>query len=365
MRYPQLSYIHHKEEIDAAIDNVLASGRYILGSQVTTFEQEFADYLGGSEQGAVTCGNGTDALIMSLLACGVEPGDFVATVSFTASATAAAICAIGATPIFVDIDESYTMDVQCLVAALKHYRGIKAIVPVHLYGYPADILYIYDLANLYNIYVVSDCCQAHGAMLHGRHVSNVGDFAAYSFYPTKNLGAFGDGGAVVCNEYWLEDIRQFRQYGWDRERVSIREQGRCSRLDELQAAVLRVKLRHLNQENNRRQEIAAIYTAELGGIDDVALLVQKPGFVSAWHQYVIRLARRDEFIAFMRQRGYELQVHYPVPCHQQPAFEEALIAPGGLPYTEVYARQIVSLPIHPFMSDRDVCRVCDLVKEFV
>ena len=276
---PRANYLAHKDEIDAAIAAVLAGGRYILGEQVAAFEREFAAYLGaGSTEGAthaIGVGSGTDALHLALRACGIGPGDRVFTVSHTAVATVAAIELAGATPVLVDIDPAtFTMDPNRLEEAVRRDEGgnssnVKrhssivtrhsAIIPVHLYGHPADMAAILEIARRYDLWVIEDCAQAHGATIDGQKTGTFGDIAAFSFYPTKNLGALGDGGAVVTSDPALaEQTRLLREYGW-RERYVSAIPGLNSRLDELQAAILRVKLRYLDAENARRRALAAEY----------------------------------------------------------------------------------------------------------
>ena len=284
---PQAAYLAHRKEIDQAIATVLDSGWYILGQQVSAFEAEFARYLGAGF--AVTTASGTDGIELALRACGIGEGDVVITVSHTAVATVAAIERCGALPVLIDIDpDTYTMDPQRLEHAIQSVEGTaRAIIPVHLYGHPADMAAINDIAQLHDLLVIEDCAQAHGATIGGQKVGTFGDMAAFSFYPTKNLGALGDGGCVVTsNESLCHKARALREYGWQDRYISA-EPGINSRLDELQAAVLRVKLRYLDQNNARRGEIAQIYHDQLIATDLVLPRVQ-PDCTHVYHQFVVQ-----------------------------------------------------------------------------
>ena len=295
---PGAGYLERKEEIDTAMRRVMESGRYILGSEVRQFEQEFADYLGA--QDAVAVANGTDALEFALRALGIGPGDSVATVSHTAVATVAAIERCGARAVLVDVaPDSCLMSPQSLEDVIRNPpRGhrLRAVVPVHLYGQPAEMDAIVGIAAQFGVPVVEDCAQSHGARLHGRQTGTFGVLAAFSFYPTKNLGAFGDGGMIVASTAELGDrLRALRQYGW-RDRYISSEPGVNSRLDELQAAILRVQLRYLDQDNRRRQQLADRYTEWLSPLP---LEISTPalGVEHVYHQYVVKCDRRDAFRA--------------------------------------------------------------------
>jgi dTDP-4-amino-4,6-dideoxygalactose transaminase len=362
---PKASYIAHKAEIDTAIAEVLESGWYILGQQVTAFEQEFAAYLGISA--VISVANGTDALHLALRACGVGPGDTVITVAHTAVATVAAIELAGAIPFFVDIDPAtFTLDPHLLTETLKNNsdQRFKALIPVHLYGHPAQLTAILELAKRYDLFVIEDCAQAHGATFQNKTVGTWGDIAAFSFYPTKNLGALGDGGAIATNNPHLaEKARLLREYGWQERYISTCA-GTNSRLDELQAAVLRVKLRYLASENARRQEIAALYNVLLA---ETALnLPQSQADCShVYHQYVIRSKQRDDLRAFLKANNVGTLIHYPVPIHFQPAYQNRIaIGDGGLGYTEQIAQEIVSLPIYPQLTNEQIQQIAILLQSF-
>lgn len=354
---PLRNYLAHKDEIDQAIHAVLEGGRYILGPQVTSFEEEFAAYLGtGSSVGV---GSGTDALVLALRACDVGAGDLVITVSHTAVATVAAIEIVGAAPVLVDIEpDTYTIDIERLAATVNwlHEHGstqggkLKAIIPVHLYGNPAKMPAIMDIAQQYDLRVIEDCAQSHGASLQGKKTGSWGHISTFSFYPTKNLSALGDGGAVATSDQEIEHhARLLRQYGWQKRYISELP-GMNSRLDELQAAVLRVKLRYLDQENEHRRQIARIYHECLAGTS-LSLPKEQAEAVCVYHQYVVRSDHRDDLKSSLEQHEVGSLIHYPVPVHLQPAYANRVqIGAGGLQCTERVCTQVLSLPIHAQME---------------
>jgi dTDP-3-amino-3,4,6-trideoxy-alpha-D-glucose transaminase len=353
---PHANYAAHQAEIDAALARALASGRYILGPEVRAFEDEFAAWQGLRH--AVGVGSGTDALVLALRALDLPPGSEVVTVAHTAVATVAAVELAGLTPVLVDIDpRTYTLDPARLAAVLT--PRTRALIPVHLYGQPADLDPILAFARAHGLRVVEDCAQAHGATYHGRRVGTLGDIAAFSFYPTKNLGAIGDGGLVATSDAALaERVRLLQQYGW-RERYVSDIAGMNSRLDELQAALLRVKLRYLDAENERRRTLAALYDEWLPpGLAPAAM----PDTTSVYHLYVVRTPRRDDLAAFLRARGIGTGVHYPVPVHRQPAYAHLSLGEGSLPETEAAAREILSLPLYPELSEEQVRAVAEAVR---
>lgn len=361
---PHQSFLAHREEIEAAASRVLASGWYILGGEGEAFEREFAGHVGVAH--AVGVANGTDAVELALRAAGIGPGDRVVTVSHTAVATVAAIERIGARPCLADVSpESYTLDPAALRVALEgSARGARAVVPVHLYGHPADMEAILGTARDFNLAVVEDCAQAHGAADRGRRVGSIGHLAAFSFYPTKNLGAMGDGGAVATRDPALADrLRLLRQYGW-RERYISEIPGGNSRLDEVQAAILRVKLAHLDAGNARRREIAGRYDAGLGGLP-----LKRPAVAArcehVFHQYTIEVGDRDRLQQILRDQGIGTAVLYPVPIHLQPAYRGRLPGADRLPCTEAAAGRILSLPIYPELQDEQVDFICDRIRRAV
>jgi dTDP-4-amino-4,6-dideoxygalactose transaminase len=361
---PYAAYLAHREEIDRAIRTVLDRGVYILGEEVARFEEEWASWLGASF--AIGVASGSDAVELALRGCGIGPGDAVVTVSNTAVATVAAIERTGAEPVFVDVDPAtYTIDVTRVEEAFAAGRGnrIRAILAVHLYGHPAPMREILQIAAARDLRVIEDCAQAHGASIGGKRVGTFGDAAAFSFYPTKNLGAVGDGGAVVTSDAAVaERVRAFRQYGW-RERYVSETRGWNSRLDEIQAAILRVKLAFLEAENDRRRGIAAAYNDALAGKHGLSGPRERPDCVHVYHQYVIRTPNRDLFRHFLRDRGVDTAVLYPVPVHLQPAYIDS--GPRSeLANTERIAREIVSVPIYPQLTDDDAVRICEALRGF-
>ncbi len=361
---PRAGYLAHKEEIDAAIARALTSGRYILGPEVEAFEREWAAYLGATH--AVGVGNGTDAIELALRALGIGIGDVVITTSNTAVATVAAIELAGASPLLVDVDDkTLTISPQHLQEALARHREkrLRAIIPVHLYGQPADLPAIMSLAAEHGLHVIEDCAQAHGAAIDGRKVGVFGDAAAFSFYPTKNLGALGDGGAIVCKDDKLAArLHSLRTYGW-KERYISEEAGGNSRLDEIQAAVLRVKLRKLEMENARRIELAKHYHHSLG---DLALRLPAvdPHAHHVYHQFVIRLPKRDQLREHLRAKGIETAVLYPMPIHEQPAYRGRISLAAPLPVTERAARELLCLPVHPWLRDQEVAQVIAEIRQW-
>lgn len=358
---PKASYLAAQAEIDAAIKRVMLSGHYILGPELEAFEKEFSAAFG--TVGTVGVGNGTDAIELALLAGGVGPGDKVVTVSNTVTATVSAIVATGAKPLFVDIEpDTLLLDVGALEAMLGTLRDprIKAVVPVHLYGQAVDMPRLMDVAARHHLFVMEDCAQAHGAEVGGRKAGGWGALASFSFYPTKNIGAFGDAGAVTGREpALLEKVKLLRQYGWRKRYVSDLH-GRNSRLDELQAAILRVRLARLAGENQRRSEIAGQYLAALKETP-LQLPVVASGRTHTWHQFVVRTPRRDSLQAFLAKHEILCGVLYPTPIHRQPAYHDASLS---LPRTEQACAEVLSLPLHPGLTDADVTCVVAAVSGF-
>lgn len=357
---PLAQYNAHKEEIDKAIQRVLDKGWYILGEETKAFESEFAEYIGVSQ--GIGVGSGTEALHIALASCGIGPGDEVVTVSHTAVATVAAIKLTGARAVFVDIEpDYYTLDPNRLEAVIT--KQTKAIIPVHLYGQAADMVPILDIAKKHGLRVIEDCAQAHGAIYRGQRVGSWGDMACFSFYPTKNLGALGDGGIVVTNDTKLaEKTRLLREYGW-KERYISDIPGWNTRLDELQAAILRVKLRYLDSDNIARADLALKYDHALAG---VRLVTPKCRAESnhVYHLYVIRSAKRDELQAFLKTRGLGTLIHYPVPVHLQPAYRDAVRRRDNLLETEKAACEVLSLPIYPELTENESQKVIEIVKYY-
>lgn len=353
---PHAQYAEHKEAIDLAISRVLHSGIYVLGPETEAFEQEFADFTQTKHCSGVA--NGTEALLLALKACDVGQGDEVITVSLTASATAAAVHQSGAKLVYVDVDpESYTLDLDQLQKRIG--CRTKAIIPVHLYGHPAEIDAIMDIAREHNLYVIEDCAQAHGATYKGRQVGSFGDLGCFSFYPTKNLGAIGDGGAVVSSNSALADkVKLLREYGW-KEKFNSSIHGWNSRLDELQAAILRVKLKKLTHLNQRRSDLADIYNIKLGSLD-LELPTVKEHCCHAYHLYVIRMNDRDGLMQHLKKHGIQAGIHYPIPVHAQAAYQSN---ESELKITDAYCKEFLSLPMYPELGD-DIDTVCSAVMDY-
>lgn len=355
---PKASYLAQREAIDAAVARTLDSGWYVLGPEVAAFEAEFAAWLGLPH--AIGVASGTDALELALRACGIGAGAVVFTVSHTAVATVAAITRTGASPVLVDIDPvTFTLAPAALEAAVQVHRGTgpAAVVPVHLYGHPANMPAIVSIAACYDLQVVEDCAQAHGARLGGRAVGTWGHAAAFSFYPTKNLGALGDGGAIATADAGLaQRVRELRQYGW-RERYISAEPGINSRLDEIQAAVLRVKLVALDANNCRRRQIAATYQSALAKTP-LILPTAADAVEHVYHQFVVRSTARDALQAALRAAGIGTLVHYPAPVHDQPAYA-GIVTHGALHESERASREVLSLPMYPELGDAEVAGIND------
>jgi hypothetical protein len=363
---PGAGYRAQKAEIDAAVARALESGWYILGREGAAFEAEFATWLGPGQH-AVGCANGTDALALILRGLGIGPGMTVATVSHTAVATVAAIEMVGATPLLLDIDpDTYTMDPDELVSVLDHpppgLPPIRAVIPVHLYGQACDLRPMLEATRAAGIPLIEDCAQCHGATLDGQRLGTFGAAAAFSLYPTKNLGALGDGGVLATADADLaERIAAIRQYGW-RERYISAMVGVNSRLDEVQAAILRVKLTALEAGNARRRAIAAAYDAALAG-GPIAPPARRPGAEHVFHQYVLRSERRDEVQAALKAQGIGTGIHYPVPVHLQPAYRDRIpLGPAGCAETARAAREVLSLPMYPELTEAQVARICAALK---
>ena len=355
---PQAQYLAHKVEIDEAIGRVLASGWYVLGKEAEAFEREFAAYVGAGH--AIGVGSGTEALHLALKACEIGIGDEVITVSHTAVATISAIELAGATPVLADVEDAYCTLDPALLEQLITPRT-RAIIPVHLYGQAADLDPIMEIARRHGVTVIEDCAQAHGARYRGRPVGSFGALACFSFYPTKNLGAIGDGGMVVTSDAALaEKVRLLREYGWA-ERYVSHVAGWNSRLDELQAAVLRVKLRYLDADNAARGRIAAAYGAALAGCG-LRLPETRPGSSHVFHLYVVRSAEREALRLHLQRAGIAAGIHYPVPVHKQPAYISRF--PASLPVTERAANEVLSLPIYPELGDAELSTVIDAVLGF-
>ena len=344
------------EEVNAAVLKVLASGRYIGGTTVETFEQEFATYIGTSH--AIACNSGTDALYLALRALDIQTGDEVITTPFTFVATAEVISAVGATPVFVDIDpETYNLDLQQVAAAIT--ERTRAVIPVHLFGMPVDMTRLMEIATAHQLWVVEDCAQATGAAWQGQTVGSIGQIGCFSFYPTKNLGACGDGGAITTNDGAIaERLRRLRDHG-RKGTYYYTELGVNSRLDAVQAAILQIKLRYLETWNQQRQSIAHRYSQLLSRVPGIKIPGKPDAGQSVWNQYTIRILdqtpesanpHRDGVRDRLRERGVLSAVYYPLPLHLQPAYAHLGYQPGQLPHSEQAAREVLSLPMFPELT---------------
>lgn len=353
---PLAQYMEYKKRIDAAVSGVLASGRYILGDEVKAFEQELAVYL--DVPYAIGCGSGTDALVLALRALDIGTGDEVIVPSHTAVPTVAAIAIVGAIPRFVDIEPGFfTIDPACIEVACS--ANTKAIIAVHLYGQSAAIGDIADIARRHNLYLIEDCAQAIGATYQGKKLGTIGDIGCFSFFPTKNLGAIGDGGAIVCKDQLLATrINRLRQYGWNNDRIS-EEPGINSRLDELQAAVLRVKLEFLDNANKQRKHLADIYSQSLGQLP-LSIPIERAEAEHVYHLYVVQTGYRDTLIEFLKEHSVNAGIHYATPIHKMPAFKREV----ALPATEKAAAMVLSLPLYPGMEMESQKYIIKLIHTF-
>ena len=362
MEIPQfrldLQYKSIKEEIDNAIEKVNEKGWFILGEEVKNFEKEFSEY--SQIKYGIGVGSGTDAIRLSLMALGIKQDDEVITVANTAIAGIAAIRSSNINPTFADIDkESYNIDPNKIEQKIT--KKTKAIIPVHLYGQSCDIKPILEIAEKHNLKIIEDCAQAHGSLYNNKKVGSFGDLSCFSFYPSKNLGCYGDGGMILTNnEEWCEKLSILRNYGQQKRYYSIMH-GINSRLDEIQAAILRVKLKYLDQWNKKRREIAKFYNETLKGF---VLPAEKPYAKHVYHLYVIRSKKRDKLKEFLKNNGIGTEIHYPIPMHLQPAYQDLNIKEGALPITEKFSKEILSIPIYPELKEEELHTIASLMNKF-
>jgi dTDP-4-amino-4,6-dideoxygalactose transaminase len=356
----RLQYQNLKDEIDKAILGVLGSGQFILGENVKEFEKELAEYC--NVRHAIGVASGTDALYLALRACGVGPGDEVITTPFSFVATAEVIILTGAKPVFVDIDEE-TYNIS--PSKIKSYitDKTKAIIPVHLYGLPAEMDLILEVASSHGLKVIEDACQAIGAEYKGRRIGGIGHIGCLSFFPSKNLGCYGDGGAVLTNDDELaEKIKVLRVHG-SYEKYMHSEIGINSRLDEIQAAILRVKLKYLEDYIEERRIKAKIYTEELAEICTVPF---EPDYCRhVYHQYTIQIRNRDLIASHLKSKGIATAIYYPIPLHLQECFKYLDYKKGSLPVSEAFSKRVISLPMYPELTTHQVRFICDCIKEAV
>lgn len=348
-------------QIDAAVREIFSTSSFIGGPWLERFEDEFARYCGSRY--AVGVSSGSAALELALRACGIGPGDEVLVPVFTFIATAASVTAVGATPVFVDVNpEFYTLDPN--LAEQKITARSKAIIPVHLYGQMADMERIAELASRRNLVLIEDAAQAHGARLHGKSAGSWGSATAYSFYPSKNLGACGDAGAVVTHdESVAERIRLLRNHGSSHDKYRHEIAAFNHRLDSLQAAILAVKLPYLEQWNEGRREAAQQYRRALSALD-LLLPQERPGSTHVYHLFVIRARQRDELRKFLREQGIDTGLHYPLPLHLQPAYRHLGHQAGEFPEAEQLAREVLSLPLYPGITPAEIQEVVEYVRAF-
>lgn len=358
------SYRRHKAGIDAAMREVIENTRFINGQEVAEFERDFAEFTGVAH--AVGVGSGTAALHLALAALGIGPGDEVAVPAHTFIATAEPVTWLGARPRFVDVDpETGCMDPIALKGVI---HSVKAVMPVHIYGRPVDMTAISELAADAGVPVIEDAAQAHGASIVGpdgeRRAGSLGLAACFSFYPGKNLGAFGDAGAVTTNdEEFAQKVRMLRDHGrktkYEHEIV-----GYAHRMDTLQAAVLKVKLTTLAEDNEARRRLAAAYNAKLAGVGDLVTPAETPDRRSVFHLYVVRTAHRDALLKYLKDAGIEAGVHYPVPLHLQKAYAFLGYGEGSLPATEAWAKECLSLPLYPELTEEQQDRIVATVRSY-
>ncbi|WP_045739877.1 DegT/DnrJ/EryC1/StrS family aminotransferase [Actinoplanes rectilineatus] len=356
-------YAKEKDDILDAVQRVFGSGQLVLGESVRGFEAEFAAYHGLAHGTGVD--NGTDALTIGLQALGIGPGDEVVTVSNTAAPTVVAIAATGATPVFVDVRaDDFLIDVDQVAGVIT--ERTRAILPVHLYGQCADMAPLTALAGRHGLKILEDCAQAHGARHHGRIAGTMGDAAAFSFYPTKVLGAYGDGGAVLTDDAEVDrNLKQLRYYGMDKVYYVVRSPGQNSRLDEVQAEILRRKLTRLDDYIAGRNAVARRYEQRLGdltGPGGLQLPATNPGNTHVFYVYVVRHPQRDRIIEALREYDIALNISYPWPVHTMSGFAHLGYARGSLPVTEALAGEIFSLPMYPSLTESDQDRVIDALR---
>ena len=357
---PQAQYQSYKSEIDEAVSKVLNSNQFVLGEFVENFENSFSKSM--SQKHAIGVANGTDALEIALRALNIKEGDEVITVSHTAVATVSAIHLTGATPVLIDIDEhTYTMDPNFLEDAIT--QNTKAIICVHIYGHACNIDEIMMISNKHNIPLIEDVSQAHLASFEGKTVGSFGLISCYSCYPTKNLGAIGDAGMISTNDPELaKKIRMIREYGWT-ERYISEIPGRNSRLDEIQAAILNIKLKYLDSDNQKRIIIANEYIKNLSDLD-LDMPVVKDGCKHVFHLFVIKSKERDKLISFLNKKNIFPGIHYPFPIHVQKGYKDIIKLPKKLNITERISNLVLSLPIYPELSNENHEHICNSIREF-
>lgn len=359
-----------KDEVNQAMQGVIEASQFIGGEELKQFEKEFANYC--DLKYSCGCSSGTDALYLAIRASGIGKGDIVITTPFTFIATAEAITLCGAGVKFIDIDpDTYCIDPNKLDNYLKKASKIsgsgsaKALIPVHLYGHPVDMKPIMEIAREYELIVIEDCAQAHGARYRGKRVGSIGNVGCFSFFPGKNLGAYGDAGIVVSNdENLIKNIRMLANHG-RKEKYKHFMEGTNSRLDNLQAAILRVKLKHLERWNEFRRERAERYSANLKNIDGVKIPINREWAEHVYHLYVILFEKRDRLSDILKNAGFSSAIHYPIPLHLQSAYKYLNIPQNSLPVAEEVARRCLSLPMYPELDFDKIDEICEIIKNHV
>lgn len=349
-----------REEVRAAVDRVLDGGQYIMGPEVKSFEEEVAQYVGVKH--AIGVANGTDALLLALDAAGIGPGDEVITTPFTFFASAEVVSRLGATPVFVDIDpKTYNINVEKIEEKIT--EKTKAIIPVHIFGQPVNMDEIMELAKKYHLFVLEDAAQAMGSEYKGKKIGNLGHAATYSFFPTKNLGGYGDGGMIVTNDDELaQKVRILRVHG-SNPKYYHSMIGYNSRLDALQAAILRIKLRYLDQWNEGRRQKAALYN-ELLADTPLVTPYHAPDRKHIYHLYIVQAEERDGLMQYLKENGIASGVYYPVPLHQQEVYQSLGYAEGSLPVSEYMAKRTFALPLYAELEDETIHQIADTIKAY-
>ena len=356
---PSAQFLNYQSEIESAILSVVRSNSYILGKEVSMLEKEFSEFIGSKY--SVGVANGTDAIELALRALNIGLGDEVITVSHTAVATISAIEATGAEAVLVDVDpDTYTLNHHQLDEVYS--KKTKAIIAVHLYGHSADMDSISDFCSRFNLFLIEDASQAHGAKYKGERLGNIGDIGCFSCYPTKNLGAIGDAGLITTNSFNIsKKIRMLREYGWKNRISEI--PGRNSRLDELQAAILRVKLKYLDDDNQKRIDIANLYLNELADLP-IKMPSLDSSINSVFHLFVIQAKDRDKIIEYLKKNSIQAGIHYPVPVHLQKAYKGIVKTSKDMGCSENLAKNIISLPIYPQLENYEVKKIIDVLRNF-
>lgn len=353
-------YQAHKKEFDDAIGGVIARNAFIGGDPVRDFERRYAEHYGVRH--CVSCGNGTDAIYIALRMLGIGPGDEVITTAATWISTSETISQVGATPVFVDVDEHYVIDADLLEHAIS--PRTKAVIPVHLYGQAANMTRIVDICTSHDLKLIEDCAQAHFATWHGRRVGTYGDLATFSFYPGKNLGAWGDAGSIITdNDELAEKCRMFANHG-ALVKHEHRMEGINSRMDGIQAALLSAKLNHIDSWTVARQKVAALYDNALQNVGDLGLPLVRDGATHVYHLYVVNTGRRDELKAYLAQHDIQTGIHYPTALPLLPAYDYLGVAPTAIPNAAANQNRILSLPIFPEMSMEAVAYVVSTIQSF-